>query len=166
MSRSKRTDKAGAAAAAAFDRARQAAAQVKPVSSSAQAAAGRGLHTARAFAAPQLERAGQALEDSIAPKVSAMLSAAAQRLEPVKPRRRRWRKLAGISLFAAAASAVAAVVVRNRAKPDLTPAEEGGLTPPEETGTDSAAPVAQMREEKARTSTDADADVDGQVRTP
>jgi hypothetical protein len=154
MSRSKRIDKAGAAAAAAFDRAQQAAAQVKPLSSSAQAAAGRGLHRARAFAAPQVERAGQALEDSVAPKVSAMLSSAAQRLEPAKPRRRRWRKLAGISLFAAAASAVAAVV-RNRAKPDQTP--------PEETDADSAAPIAHMHDEKARTSTDAD--VDGQVRT-
>jgi hypothetical protein len=156
MSRSKRIDKTGAAAAAAFDRARQAAAQVKPLSSSAQAAAGRGLHRARAFAAPQVERAGQALEDSVAPKVSAMLSSAAQRLEPAKPRRRRWRKLAGISLLAAAASAVAAVV-RNRAKPDLAP--------PEETDTDSTARVAQMRDKKARTSIDADADVDGQVRT-
>jgi hypothetical protein len=120
MSRSKRIDKAGAAAAAAFDHARQAADQVKPISSGAQAAAGRGLHRARAFAAPQVERAGQALEDSVAPKVSAMLSSAAQRLDPVKPQRRRWRKLAGISLLTAAAGAVAAIV-RNRAKPDRDP---------------------------------------------
>jgi hypothetical protein len=139
MSRSKRIDEAGAAAGAAFDQARQAAAQVKPLSSSVQAAAGRGLHRARAFAAPQVERAGHVLEDSVAPKVSAMLSSAAQRLDPVEPRRRRWRKLAGISLLTAAASAVAAVVF-NRA----------------------------MRDEKARTSTDADADldVDGQVSAP
>ena len=78
MSRSKRIDQA---TAAAFDRARQAAAQVKPLSSGVQAAAGRGLHRARAFAAPQVERAGQALEDSVAPKVSAMLSSAAQRID-------------------------------------------------------------------------------------
>lgn len=156
MSRSKRIDEAGAAAAAAFNHARQAAAQVKPLSRSAQAAAGRGLHRARAFAAPQVERAGQALEDSVAPKVSAMLSSAAQRIEPVEPRRRPWRKLAGISLLTAAASAVAAVV-RNRAKQDVTT--------PEETDTDSTAPAAQMRDEKARTSTGADADLDGQVRT-
>jgi hypothetical protein len=153
MSRSKRIDKAGAATAAAFDHGLQAAAQVKPLSSSAQAAAGRGLRRARAFAAPQVERAGQALEDRVAPKVSAMLSSAAQRLEPPKPRRRRWRKLAGISLLTAA-GAVAAVV-RNRAKPDLTP--------PEETDTDSSAPAAEMRDEKAGTSTDAD--VDGHART-
>jgi hypothetical protein len=116
MSRSKRIDKAGATAAAALDHARQAGAQVKPLSSSAQAAAGRGLHKARAFAAPQVERAGHALEDSVAPKVAAMLSSAAQRLEPVEPRRRRWRKLLGISLLTAAASAVAAVVATARTK--------------------------------------------------
>jgi hypothetical protein len=155
MSRSKRIDEAGAAAAAAFDHARQAAAQVKPLSSSAQAAARRGLHRARVFAAPRVERAGQALEDSVAPKVSAMLSSAAQRIEPVEPRRRRWRKLAGISLLTAAASAVAAVV-RNRAKQDVPP--------PYETD-DTAAPAAHMRDEKAGTSTSADADLDGPVRT-
>lgn len=154
MSGSKRIGKAGAAATAALDRARQAAAHVKPYASGARAAAGRGVHRARAVAAPQVERAGQALEDSVAPKVSAVLSSAAQRLEPAKPRRQRWRKLAGISLPAAVAGAVAAVV-RNRAKPDLTP--------PEQTDTDSSAPAAKMRDEQARTSTDAD--VDGQART-
>lgn len=151
MSRSKRIDKAGAAVAAAFGHARQAVAQAKPLSSSARAVAGRGLHSARAFAAPQVERAGQRIA---APKVSAMLSSAAQRLEPVKPRPRRWRKLAGISLLAAAASAAAALA-RNRAKQD----------PPEETDTDNPAPAAKIPDEKARTSTDADAHVDGQVRT-
>jgi hypothetical protein len=109
----------------------------------------------RAGAAPQVERAGHALQDSVAPKVSAILSSAAQRLEPAKPRHRRWRKLAGVSLLTAA-GAVAAVV-RYRAKPDLIP--------PEETDTGSPAPAAEMRDEKARTSTDADADVDGQVGT-
>ena len=154
MTRSKVTGKAGAAGTAALDRARQVAAQVKPHASSARAAAGRGVHRTRALAAPQVERAGQTLEDSVAPKVSAMLSSAARRLEPPEPRRRRWRKLAGISLLAAAASAVAAVV-RGRAKPDLTA--------PAETDTDSAAPAAIMRDGKARTSTDPD--VDRQVRT-
>lgn len=117
------------------------------------AATRRGVHRARAFAAPRVERAGQAIEDSVAPKVSAMLSSAAQRLEPVKPRHQRWRKLAGISLLTAAASAAAAVF-RNRAKPDLTAQAE--------TDTDSAAPAAEVPDEKAATSTDAD--VDGQVR--
>jgi hypothetical protein len=154
MSGSKRIGKAGAAATAALDRARQAAAQMKPYASGARAAAGRGVHRARAVAAPQVERAGQALEDSVAPKVSAVLSSAARRLEPSKPRRRRWRKLAGISLLTAVASAVVAFF-RNRAKPDLTA--------PAESDTDSAAPPVKISDEKAATSSDAD--VDGQVRT-
>ena len=151
MSRSKRIGKADAAAAAASDHVRQAAEQVKPYASSARAAARRGLLRARAFAAPRVERAGHTVEDSVAPKVSAMLSSAAQRLEPGKPRSRRWRKVAGVSLVTAAASAAAAAF-RNRAKPDLTA--------PAETDSDSTAPPAKMPDE---TSTDADAD--GQVRT-
>jgi hypothetical protein len=129
MSRSERIGKAGAAAAGAFDHAQQAADRVKPYASGAHAAARRGVRRARAVAAPQLERAGHSLEDGVAPKVSAMLSSAAQRLDPPKPRSRRWRRLAGISLLTAAS--VVAAVVRNRAKPDLAP--------PEESDTDSAA---------------------------
>ena len=153
MSRSKRIGKAAAAAAGALDQAQQAAERVKPYASGARATASRGVRRARAMAAPQVERAGHALEDSVAPRVSAMLSSAAQRLEPPKARGRRWRKLAGISLLTAAGAVVA--VVRSRTKPDLTPLEEAD--------TDSAALAAEMRDEEANTSTVAD--VDGQVRT-
>jgi hypothetical protein len=153
MSRSKRIGKAAAAAAGALDQAQHAAERVKPYASGAQATARRGVRRARAVAAPQIERAGHALEGSVSPKVSAMLFSAAHRLEPPKPRRRRRGKLAGISLLTAAAAAAA--VVRNRIKPDLTPLEE--------TDTDSAAAAAEMRDEKTNTS--ADADVDGPVRT-
>jgi hypothetical protein len=155
MARSKRIGKAGAAAAGALGHAQQAAERVKPYASGAQSTARRGVRRARAVAAPQVERAGHALAGSVAPKVSAMLSSAAQRLEPPKPLRRHWRKLAGISLLTA--GSVVAAVVRNRATPDLPP--------PEETGTDSAAPAAEPRDEKARINTDADADVDEQVGT-
>ncbi len=71
------------------------------------------MHKTRAWAAPDVERTGQVLQDSVAPKVSALPSSAAQRLEPATPPRRRWRKLAGISILTAAAGAVAGVV-RNR----------------------------------------------------
>jgi len=154
MSRSKTIGKTGAAAAVAPDRVRQAAAQVKRYGSGARTAAGRGVHRTRALAAPQVERVGKALEDSVASKVSAMLSSAARRLEPAKPRRRRWRKLAGISLLTAAASAAAAAS-RNRAKADLTA--------PADADTDSAAPAAEIHDETARSSTDAE--VDRQTRT-
>ena len=154
MSGSKRIGKAGAAAAAASDHVRQAAEQVKPLCQ--QRAGNRrpgSAQSARLRGATSRARR-HAVEESVAPKVSAMLSSAAQRLEPGKPPGRRWRKLAGISLVTAAASAAAAAF-RNRAKPDLTA--------PAETDTYSAAPPAEMRDEKAGPSTDTDAD--GQVRT-
>ena len=96
----------------------QVAAQVKPVARSAGEATKRGLHRSRAWAAPQLERSGQVLEETVAPKVSAMLSAAAQRIEPPKPKRQRWRTVVGLSLLAAAAAAAAAAL-RRRQQPDL-----------------------------------------------
>ena len=139
----------------AADRARRAAAQVKPLASSTRAAAGRGVHRTRAWAAPQVERTGKALQDSVAPRVSAVLSSAAHRLEPAKPQRRRWRKLVGISMLTAAASAVAAVV-RNRPKPDLTPSAEAEP--------DNAVAAAEMRDGQTRPSTETE--MDGQVSTP
>jgi len=143
------------AANGAWDRARQAAAQVKPVTArlrpaarSAGAAARRRVHKTRAWAAPQAERMAQVLQGSVAPKVSALLSSAAQRLEPAKPRRRPWRKLAAIAVLAAAASAAAALVL-NRRKPVTTSA--AGADAEELT------PAAQMRDGQARTSTGGDA---------
>jgi hypothetical protein len=97
------------------------------------------------------------LQDSVAPKVSALLSAAAWRLEPEKPPRRPWRKLAGVLMLAAAASAVAAVV-RIRRKPEVT-------TSAAEADADDVTPAAEMRDGQARTGTDADADVNRPVRT-
>jgi hypothetical protein len=189
MSRMKRSDKSDIAANNALDRARQAAAwvkpvadrvkpiaaqvkpvadrvkpvaaQVKPVARSTGAAARRGVHRTRAWAAPQVEHTGHVLQDSVAPKVSALLSSAAQRIEPAKPPRRRWRKLAGISMLAAAASAVAALIL-NRKKPDFT-------TSAAEADADDVTPAPEMRDGQG-TSTDAEAsataDVNGQVRTP
>jgi hypothetical protein len=154
MFRLNRTAKDGARAASALHRARQAWTEVKPCATSSGAAAGRGVHRARAWAAPQVDSAAKAVQDKLAPHVSAVLSSAAQRIEPAKPQPRRWRKLAGISILTAAAGAVAAMV-RNRAKPDLAPWPE---TNPENT-----APAAQVGDENARACTDAE--VDEQVRT-
>jgi hypothetical protein len=164
MSRTGRNDEPGTKASSPWDRARQAAAQVKPVAPqlkplarSTGAAARRRVHKTRAWAAPQIEHAGQVLQDSVAPKVSALLSAAARRLEPAKPRRRRWRKLAGVAMLAAAASAVAAVV-RNRRKPEVTTSAAGA-------DADDVTPAAEMRDGQGRTGTDADAGVNRPVRT-
>src|SRR5260370_41711500 len=92
---------------------------------------------------------------SVPPRVSALLSAAARRLEPAKPRRRRWRKLAGVSMLAAAASVVAAVV-RNRRKPEVTPSAARA---------DDVTPAGELRDRHAGTSTGTDADATQPVRT-
>jgi hypothetical protein len=164
MSRKGRNDEPGTKASSPWDRPRQAAAQVKPVAAqlkplarSTAAAARRRVHKTRAWAAPQVERTGQVLQDSVAPKVSALLSSAARRLEPAKPPRRRWRKLAGLAMLAAAAGVVAAVV-RNRRKPEVTTSAAG-------MDADDVTPAAEMRDGQGRTSADAGAGVNRRVRT-
>jgi hypothetical protein len=159
MARMKRIDESPMAASAR-DRARQAGARVKPLATrvkplarSTQAVAKRGVHSTRAWAAPQVERAGQVLQDSVAPKVSAMLSSAAQRLEPTKPRRKRWPRVVGISVLTAAAGAAAALA-RKRMKPDVT------------TRADDVTPAAQTHDGQASTPADAEAAGNRQVHTP
>jgi hypothetical protein len=154
MSRLNGTAKDGAAAASVSERARRAGAHVKPFAASTRAAAGRGLRTARAWAAPHVDHSAKAVQEKLAPRLSAMLSSAARRIEPATPRRRPWRKLAGISILTGAASALAALV-RNRTKPAPVPSAE--LDP------DAVTPTAPGRDENAPASTDAE--VDGQVRT-
>jgi hypothetical protein len=122
-----RTDTNGSAAATAANqivqRARQAAeaakpvaAQVKPLADEAREAASRGVYRARSWAAPQVERTGQVLQDTVAPKVADALHASAQKLDPGQPPHRGWRKgAAAISiLLAAAAAAVATLAARKR----------------------------------------------------
>jgi hypothetical protein len=145
MSRNKARYRTRNAATSAWRRARQAAArmqpaadQVMPVAKVAGAAAGRQANRTRAWAAPQVERAGQVVQDRVAPKVSSLLSAAARRVEPDKPRSPRWRKVLGVSAAAVAASAIA-VAVRSRLKASA-PAEKDDLA--EEGGGPSAAETA------------------------
>jgi hypothetical protein len=131
------------------DRVRPVAAQVKPAARTAGAAAGRGVHRTRAWAAPQLEHGGQVLQDTVAPKVSALLSSAAQAVEPAKPPRRRWRKVVAISMLMAAAGAVVAVL-RNRRKLDFSASAD-------ESDADSVTPAAQMPAGPDSTSPEANA---------
>jgi hypothetical protein len=153
MPRKDRTHETGST----LDRARQAAAQVKPaaahaktLASSAGATARRRVRKTRAWAAPQVDRTGQILQDSVAPKVSAALSSAARRLEPAQPKRRPWRKLAVSAAFTTAASAVAAAVLKRR-KPEQA-------TSTDEAGADMMTPHAETGDGQARTSTEADSD--------
>ncbi|HVB41939.1 MAG TPA: hypothetical protein VNF47_04445 [Streptosporangiaceae bacterium] len=94
-----------------------AAARVRPLAKTTGAAAGRQVRKTRAWAAPRVERSGQVLQETIAPKVSAMLSSAAQRIDPSEHRVRHWRKPVGVATATAAASAATAFV-RSRMKPN------------------------------------------------
>jgi hypothetical protein len=154
MSRKKRTDQAWHRARQAAAQMKPVAAQVKPLAKSTAVAAKRRVRRTRAWAAPKAERTGRVLQDSLAPKVSALLSSAAQRLEPGKPRNRRWRKRIGIATMAAAAS-TAAAFVRNRRKAGFTTSAAKA---------DDVVPAAEMGNGQA-SATSSDGGVKGQVRT-
>jgi hypothetical protein len=119
------------------DGARQAAAQLKPAAERARPlarnageAAKRGIKRTRAWAAPQVERSGQVLQKSIAPKVSGMLSSAAKRIDPAQRRSRRWKKPLGLATLTAAGGAVAAFFrVRKQSEQTTTTAEQVKASP-------------------------------------
>lgn len=67
---------------------------------------------ARVWMAVRAARGSVAMQERVAPRVSAMLDATARRLDPPRPRSRRWPKLLAGSALLAAGAAVAAVVVR------------------------------------------------------
>jgi len=115
-------------------------AQVKPLANDTKAAASRGLRNARSWAAPQVDRTGQVLQDTVAPKVAAALHSSAQRLDPDKPKRNGWRIAAGISALVALAGVVVAALRRRTNPPgDTAPAEEEEPTSvAEETKADAA----------------------------
>ena len=128
----KRAEKATELAATAQARAREAAAkvkpaaeQMKPLAHSTKEAAGRGLRRTRAWAAPQIEHAGQVLQDNVAPKVSEALSTAARKIEPDKPKTGRWKVASIVSVVLAAAASAVAALARNRKT------DEGAGTEPE-----------------------------------
>lgn len=136
----------------AVARARQAAARLTPVARSTSAAAKHGVRTTRAWAAPQVERTAHVVQDRIAPKISSALSSAAQRIEPGKPRRRNWRKLAGASMVTAAASAVAGAALRRR--------RQNGNSSGAQPGSDHEA-TARTMEPEPRTAADEEIKGDG-----
>jgi hypothetical protein len=105
-------------------------AQVKPLANDTKAAASRGLRKARSWAAPQVERTGQVLQDTVAPKVAAALHSSAQRLDPEKPKRKGWRMAAGISAALAVAGAIVVGLCKRSAPNATTAAEEEQPAPP------------------------------------
>ncbi len=97
--------------------------------------AGPRVNGARTWTAVYLERSGLAINDSIAPRISEMLTAAARRVDVERPpvdvtaARRRWPKVLATTAMLTAAGAAAAVVLRRR-KDDGT----GGASEEEEAG--------------------------------
>jgi len=134
MSPKKRTDAIRDTARQAAARLKPAAARAKPMARNTGVAARRQLLRGRAWAAPQVERSGKVLQEKVAPKVSAALSSAAKRLDPARPRHRRWRKPAGMATLTAAGGAAAAFLrskMRNgRPAPPTQPSSSEHPTPP------------------------------------
>jgi hypothetical protein len=72
---------------------------------------------ARAWMAVRAARGSVSVQESVAPRVSSVLAAAARRLDPPRPQARRWPKvLAGTALLAAGAAAATAMAMRNRSR--------------------------------------------------
>ena len=105
---------------------------------------------ARAWTAPRLESIGQALQEQMAPQVAAALSSAARRLEPPRPRRRRWPAFVAGAIVFAGGSATAVIIMNRR---NSQPAMEAG----EPDGTASTSDAAPEM---------AAADVNGQPQAP
>jgi len=126
------------------------AAQVKPLADSTKAAASRGLRNARTWSAPKVDRTGQVLQDTVAPKVAAALHASAQRLDPDKPKRYGWRMVAGISAALALAAVVVAGLRKRMAPTATTCAEAEEPAPP--LAEQAKADAAQAKADAARTS--------------
>jgi hypothetical protein len=129
--------------------------RIRPLVRNAGAAARRQSGRARAWAAPQLEHAGQALQDKVAPKAAALLSAAARRVEPARPQRPRWRKLVGASAVTATASALAAAARRRAHSAATIPdAEDAANAAPDPADATNDAQVTTTGTERPETSSD------------
>jgi hypothetical protein len=134
--------------------------QVRPLAKSAGEAARRNLHKTRAWAAPQVERTGQALQDTVAPKVASALSSAAQRIDPAQPKRGKWRLPVGIAAAVAAAASAAAAVISGR-KHSATKTDTTGPAEPAE----SAESTGSAGSTDVISSDQAMSDSDGEVRS-
>ena len=153
-----RAYQAKAAAVRAQELARQTATtQVVPLARSAQEKAVQGLLEARAWTAPRVEAGGVAVQDRLAPAVTAAMVTAARRIEPPRARRRRWPLIVAGVVVLGAGCAAAAQVLRSKRNAASMVASEPATPPP--------MPPATPAERQEMTD-GAHADVNGQVRTP
>ena len=140
-------------------RALQAKEQFTPLAKSAQLTATQGVQQARSWAAPRVEQAGVAVQESIAPKVSSAMIATAHRMQPAVARpRRRWPAILA-AVVTVSAGAVAAILLRGQR------ANRFGAEPAPEAPPPPAPPGSNPEPGDERSDT-AQADVNGQVRTP
>lgn len=116
-------------------RARQAAARIAPLAKTAQAGTQQGVYHARVWAAPRVDRMGHALQEQVAPRMSAMMSTAARKIEPASRTRRRWPIIAAGMVVIAGGLAAAAAVLNRRNMGSVTPFDR-----PEDTASASPAP--------------------------
>jgi hypothetical protein len=152
-----RAYQAKAGAVRAQGRARQATTQVAPLAKSAQETAGRSLLGARAWTAPRVERGGVAVQEQLAPRVSAAMVAAARRIEPPKARRRRWPLIVAGVVVLGAGCAAAAQLLRGKRSTMATTAPD----PVAPAGMPPTTPA-----ERREMTDAAQSEVNGQVRTP
>jgi hypothetical protein len=124
---------------------------------------------ARVWAAPRVEQAGVAVQDKIAPAVSAALIEAAHRLDDPPPKRSRWPwMLAGIGLLAAAGSAVAAIMLKRRPEIETFGAEDqmtADSAVPSPSADDGSTPASGETTDNAGVDEEASA-ANGRMRTP
>jgi hypothetical protein len=144
----------------ARDRARQArarltpvTARVKPLAAKTGVAAKRQVRRTRSWMAPRVKRTGQVLQDDVAPKVSAMMSSAAERIDPDHPREGHGRKR-----FGAERVKTAATRLRGWRRP--APAEHDGAA---DVASDHVQKPAEAPDGQASTSSGADATEDARL---
>ena len=137
-----------------------ASAQLIPLAKSAQLTANRGVYNVRVWAAPRVEWTGVAVQERLAPRVSSMMVATARRMEPPQARsRRRWPAVvAGIVMLGGAAAA--AGLLRSQREAAMMNNSDQATPPP-----DPVPPAGSANDSQDMPDT-AQADVNGQVRTP
>ena len=88
--------------------------QMAPMADQAKVVAAHRIEDARYWAAPRLEEAAHRVEDQLAPKVSAMLVNAADRIDPTPRRSRQWPVM--ILMTGLAVSAIGYLFYRRNAQ--------------------------------------------------
>jgi hypothetical protein len=136
----------------------QAREQLTPLARSAQQGASQGLYQARTWVAPRVEQAGVAVQERIAPAVSSAMITTARRVQPVQAKSRRLWPAIVAGVVTVGAAAVAAILLRGQRANQFSAEPDTDAPPP-------VPPASDQTDSNERSET-AQADVNGQVRTP